>query len=68
MAPTARIEHGKMDGGKLVMVSEPWKAEGMTAVSRETTWKISDTKCGLLMEFKNGDKWLKEMDFVLTKR
>jgi len=67
MAPKARIAHGKMDGNKLVMESEPWEAEGMTAVARETMSKISDTKTGLMMEFKNGEKWDKGMDFVLTK-
>lgn len=68
MAPTARIAHGKMDGGKLEMVSDPWEAEGMTMVDRETMSKISDTKCGLTMEYKSGDKWIKGMDFVLTKQ
>ena len=67
MAPTARIAHGKIDGTVLVMVSDPWEAEGMTAIARETMSKISDTKFGLKMEFKNGDKWDKGMDFVLTK-
>ena len=67
-APTARIGHGKLDGSKLEMTSDPWEAEGMTAVVRETMSNISDTKCGLLMEFKNGDKWVKAMDYVLTKK
>ena len=67
MAPKPRIAHGKMDGNKLVMVSDPWEAGGMTAVARETVSKNSDTKCGLMMEFKKGDKWDKGMDFVLTK-
>jgi hypothetical protein len=67
-APTARIAHGKMDAGKLVMVSDPWEAEGMTMVLRETMSKLSDTKCGLILEFKNGDKWDKSMDYVLTKK
>lgn len=68
MAPTARIAHGKLDGGKLVMVSEPWKAEGMTTVSRETMWRVSDSKWGLTIEFKQGDKWIKGMDFTLEKQ
>ena len=68
MAPKPRIAHGNMDGAKLVMVSEPWEAEGMTAVARETTSKISESKCGFAMEFKNGDKWIKGMDFVLAKQ
>lgn len=67
-APTARIAHGKLNGGKLEMVSDPWEAEGFTMVARETMSKISDTKCGMLMEYRNGDKWLKGMDFVLTKK
>lgn len=68
IAPKARIAHGKMEGDKLVMVTEPWEAEGMTAVARETLYKVSDTKTGLTMEFKNGDKWIKGMDFVLAKK
>lgn len=68
MGPKARIAHGKMEGGKLVMVSEPWEAGGMTATARETMSKVSDSKYGLTMEFKNGDKWDKGMDFVLTKK
>ncbi len=68
MAPKARVAHGKMDGSKLVMVAEPWAAEGMTAVMRETMSKFSDTKCGLLLEMKIGDKWMKGMDFVLVKK
>lgn len=67
-APTARIAHGQLSGGKLEMVSEPWEAEGFTMVSRETMSKISDTKCGLKLEYKNGDKWITGMDFVLTKQ
>ena len=57
-----------MDGGKLVMVSDPWEAEGMTATFRETASKISDTQYGLLLEAKMGDNWEKAMDFVLTKK
>jgi hypothetical protein len=68
MAPKARIAHGKMDGNKLVMVSEPWQAEGMTSVARETMSKISDTKFGSMLEMKSGAKWVKGMDFVLTKK
>ncbi len=68
IAPAPRIEHGKMDGAKLVLVSDPWQAEGMKAVIRETVSKVSDTQYGLVMEFKNGDKWVKGVDFVLTKK
>ena len=67
ISPTARIAHGKMDGKKLAMTSDPWEAEGMKAVSRETILKMSDTKYGLLLEMKIGDKWNKGMDIVLTK-
>jgi hypothetical protein len=68
IAPAARIAHGQNSGGKLMMVSDPWMAEGMTAVFRETMVKISDTKCGLILETKKGDTWDKEMDYVLTKK
>src|SRR5579862_974776 len=66
MAPTARIAHGTLEGGKLQMVSDPWEAEGVTLVGRETTWKISDTQCDVLLEYKSGGNWVKEMDFVFT--
>jgi len=67
MAPTARIAHGKVEGDTLVMVSDPWEAEGFTSVSRETMSKISDTKLGVKLELKTGDKWQTGMDIVLTK-
>ena len=67
MAPTARIAHGKMSGNKLVMVAEPWEAEGMTVVGRETMSKISETKFGYKLEFQKGNKWEVGMDIVLAK-
>ena len=67
-APTARIAHGKLNGNTLQMISDPWEAEGFTMVMRETVSKISDTKCGLKLEYKQGDKWITGMDFVLTKQ
>jgi len=68
MAPTARIAHGALTDNKLEMISDPWDAEGFTMVSRETMSKTSDTKIGLKMEFKQGDKWISGMDFVYTKQ
>jgi hypothetical protein len=68
ISPSARIEHGTLDGTKLVMVSDPWEAEGMKLVSRETMSKVSDSKFELIVEAKIGEKWEKEMDFVLTKK
>lgn len=67
ISPSARIEHGKLEGNKLVMVSEPWEAEGMKLVGRETISKITDSQYGLVLEAKIGDEWEKEMDFILTK-
>jgi hypothetical protein len=67
-APTARIAHGKLAGSTLQMISDPWEAEGFTMVARESMSKISDTKCGLVMEYQQGDKWVKGMDIVLTKQ
>ena len=68
MAPTARIAHGKLNGSTLVMVAEPWEAEGFTTVERETISKVSGTKLKLILEYKQGDNWVKGMDFVLTKQ
>ena len=68
MAPTARIAHGTLNGSALQMVSDPWQAEGFTIVERETMSKLSDTKCKLTLEYKDGEKWVKGMDFVYTKQ
>lgn len=68
MAPTARIAHGKLSDNKLEMVSDPWEAEGFTMVARETMSKISETKVGMKLEYKQGDKWITGMDFVLNKK
>ena len=67
MSPIAPIAHGKVDANELVMVLNPWEAEGMTMVARETMLKVSDTKVGSMMEYKMGEKWMTGMDFVLTK-
>ncbi len=68
LSPTARVAHGKIEGAKVVLISDPWEAGGRTAVARETLSKISDSKVGVMMEFKNGEKWDKGMDFVLSKK
>lgn len=67
-APTARIAHGKLNGNTLQMISDPWEAEGFTTIMRESISKISDTQCGLTLEYKQGDKWITGMHFVLTKQ
>ncbi len=67
MSPIARIAHGKVDGNKLIMVSNPLEAEGMSMVARETMLKVPATKVGSMMEYKMGEKWMTGMDFVLTK-
>jgi hypothetical protein len=64
MAPTPRIERGKMDGGKFLMVSEPWQG----TVGRATMTKVSDSKVKFLLEFKNEDKWEKGCDMEMTKK
>lgn len=68
IAPTARIAHGKSETDKMVMVSEPWTAEGMTAVFRESLSKVSDKKIELVLEMKMGEKWSQMLDIVLTKK
>lgn len=68
LAPKPRIAHGKMEGNKLVLESEPWEAEGMTAIARETMTRISPDQLGVMMEFKIGEKWAKGMDLVLGKK
>ncbi|HXH60835.1 MAG TPA: DUF1579 family protein [Fimbriimonadaceae bacterium] len=58
MAPLPRIEHGKMENGSLVMVSDPWDVMGGDTVSRGTVTKIDDDTFKLKIEFKVDDSWV----------
>ncbi|MBS1705988.1 MAG: DUF1579 family protein [Armatimonadetes bacterium] len=64
---TARVAHGTFADKSLSMISDPWEAEGMTAVMRETVTKLDTTKCGYSLELKQDNKWAKVMDFVLDR-
>ncbi len=57
MAPTPRIEHGRLVGSTLVMLSEPWLINGEESVSRATVVKTSDDAFRFILEFKDGDDW-----------
>lgn len=68
ISPSARIAYGKMEGDKLTMVSEPWEAEGMTAVMRETIKKATDTQIAYSLETRRGENWSQGMNFILSKK
>lgn len=65
---TARIAHGKFEGGQLVMVSEPWSSEGQTAVVRETYSKDPSGRLGVTMEFQKDGGWVKGMNLSLAHK
>lgn len=67
MAPLPRIERGKLEGDKLVMVSDPWGIMGQDVVSRGTIAKISDSKASLMLEMKAGDSWEQATEIQMTK-
>ncbi|HWP31474.1 MAG TPA: DUF1579 family protein [Fimbriimonadales bacterium] len=68
-APLPRIEHGTMDGNKLVFISEPWlvMSEEPT-VSRATLTKISDKEVSFTLEFKQEEKWEKVAEGTFKKK
>jgi hypothetical protein len=53
-----------------VMESEPWMVAGMPAptASRMTITKKSDTEISALMEFKQGNDWVKISEGTLKKK
>jgi hypothetical protein len=67
LSPLPRVERGKLDGDKLVMVSEPWGVMGQDMVSRATIAKTSDTKAMFTLELKAGEGWEKATDMEMTK-
>ena len=68
MAPTPRIERGKLEGASWILVSEPWEVMGTSMVTRATMTKVSDTKSKFKLEMKNGDKWDVASEVELTKK
>lgn len=67
MAPMPRIEHGKLEGDSLVMVSEPWEVMGQAHVSRATMKKVDATTLEFTLEFKNGEAWETASKITLKK-
>lgn len=62
-----RVEHGKLDGEKLVMVSEPWDVMGMDMESRTMIWKTGDNAM-MSMEFKMDGDWVKAGEWTLKRK
>ena len=67
-APTPRIERGTFEGDKFVSVSDPWEVMGRTIVGRGTMTKTSDTEATFVLEFKEGDDWMKVADGKMKKK
>ncbi|MGI8923081.1 MAG: DUF1579 family protein [Fimbriimonadales bacterium] len=68
-APTPRVEHGTFEIDKMVMISEPWSVDpkGPTT-SRASVTKKSDKVVHFLLEFKEGEKWVKVAEATFTKK
>ncbi|HMS54764.1 MAG TPA: hypothetical protein PKA27_05140 [Fimbriimonadaceae bacterium] len=69
-AATPRIEHGKEEGNKLVMISEPWDIGMPTGalVSRSTLTKKSNSEVDFVLEFKMGDAFTKVAGATFKKK
>ncbi|MBX3111443.1 MAG: DUF1579 family protein [Fimbriimonadaceae bacterium] len=70
MADTPRVEEGEYKDGALVTVSKPWDVPGMPepTTSRSTMKKVSDTEITIILEFKQGDKWVQVMKGNVKKK
>ncbi|MCH8275347.1 MAG: hypothetical protein IH851_11215 [Armatimonadetes bacterium] len=68
-APMPQIDRGTMTGNTIVYISDPWDVPGHDgSVSRACWVKMSDSEMTLLLEFKEGDSWLKAADGVYKKK
>lgn len=67
-AAMPRIERGKLDGNKLVLVSDPWDTGMGQMISRGTTIKKSNKEASFTIEFKNGEKWDKAAEGTFKKK
>ena len=69
-APTPRVEHGTIDDKVWTFLSEPWTVPGMPGaiVGRATMNRKSDKEMTMLLEFKEGDKWVKQAEGSFTKK
>lgn len=67
VSPDPRIEHGTIDGNKIVMTSEPWTVMGTTAVGRGTLERKDDKTVVMTLEFKEGDTWVPASKVELKK-
>lgn len=70
MADTPRYEDGDYKDGALVTVSKPWEVPGMAepTTSQSTIKKVSDTEITVILEFKQGDKWVTVMKGNMKKK
>ncbi|MCH7945677.1 MAG: DUF1579 family protein, partial [Armatimonadetes bacterium] len=68
MAPTPRIEHGRLVGSTLVMLSDPWDIMGDSSVSRATLVKVSDAEMRFFLEFKLEGNWVEVSDSTFKRK
>jgi hypothetical protein len=69
-APTPRIETATVSGDSVVYVSEPWEVPGMPSAttSRVTVSKNGANGMKMLLEFKDGENWMKVGEATYTKK
>ena len=69
-APTPRIETATVNGDSVVYVSEPWEVPGMPAAttSRVTVSKDGASGMKMLLEFREGDGWMKVGEATYTRK
>ncbi|HZH97891.1 MAG TPA: DUF1579 family protein, partial [Fimbriimonadaceae bacterium] len=65
---TPRLEHGELEGDKLVMASEPWDVMGQKMEGRGTMTKKSATEILFILEFKMDGKWVKAAEGTYRKK
>lgn len=68
-SPEPRIESGTVSGDTLVMISEPWNVgTGELVVGRMTLTKKGATELHVVLEFKEGDKWVNAAEGTFKKK
>lgn len=65
-----RVEHGNFEGdSKFVSVSEPWDiGMGEPIVGKATMTRKGDNEMMFVLEFKQGDKWMKVAEGTFKRK
>jgi hypothetical protein len=62
-----RVEIGRLSGGALVMVSEPFEVSGISERTRRSFSKEADG-IRMKLDLRNGDSWKSTFSTLLKKR